>query len=242
MAKAFGTGFEASDMISVEREGSVTTITLDRPETKHALRSTDLKELHAHLSAIETPVVFLTGANGAFCSGADFSEIAAMEDERAAREFARLGQSVATSLESIDAIVIAGIDGPARGGGVELALACDIRVATQRATFAETGVRMGLFGAWGGTHRLPALIGLGRALDIALSGRVIDADEAYQIGLVTRIHETPLEIAHFIAEHDAAALATLKRRLRDDGSKHAKEEREAIAFGALVNRGPSLPD
>jgi enoyl-CoA hydratase/carnithine racemase len=132
---------------------------------------------------------------------------------------------------------VAGIDGPARGGGVELALACDLRVATPDATLAETGVTIGLFGAWGGTIRLPEIVGQGGALDIALSGRTLDAQTARDIGLVSRVVDDPLAVAREIASNDAAALRVVKARIRADAPQEVRKDREAEAFADLVASG-----
>jgi enoyl-CoA hydratase/carnithine racemase len=128
---------------------------------------------------------------------------------------------------------VAGIEGAARGGGVELALACDLRVATPAATFAEPGVAFGLFGAWGGTVRLPRIVGEGTALDFALSGRVVDADEALRIGLVTRLVDDPRAVAEALLANEPDAMAALKRRLRDRRSADRRERAEAEAFAEL---------
>jgi enoyl-CoA hydratase/carnithine racemase len=130
--------------------------------------------------------------------------------------------------------VVAGIDGAARGGGVELALACDVRVATPTATLAETGVALGLFGAWGGTARLPAIVGRGEALDLALSGRTLDAKEARRIGLVSRIVDDPRVVATEIAANDPAAIRVVKERIHDDAGSERQEDREATAFANLI--------
>ena len=126
------------------------------------------------------------------------------------------------------------MDGAARGGGVELALACDVRVATPEATFAEPGVAIGLFGAWGGTVRLPAVVGLGDAMDLSLSGRVIDAEAAHRIGLVSRVVDRPGAVARTLADNDALAMERLKRRLRDRRPPGAQADAEVAAFEALV--------
>ena len=131
---------------------------------------------------------------------------------------------------------MAGVDGAARGGGVELAVACDLRVATPRATFAEPGVTFGLFGAWGGTVRLPEVVGLGDAMDLSLSGRVIAAEEARRIGLVSRVVEEPRSVAEAVADNDPAALSHLKERLRDRGSTPEQEAADVEAFASLVER------
>lgn len=152
-----------------------------------------------------------------------------------AAAFARLGQRVARAIETSPAVVVAGIDGPARGGGVELALACDVRVATPDATFAEPGVTFGLFGAWGGTHRLRRVVGEGNAADLAFTGRSVDADEALRMGLVSQVRSDPVAVARTIAGNDSSALARLKPLLRDAaGGDERREREERAAFGALV--------
>jgi enoyl-CoA hydratase/carnithine racemase len=114
-------------------------------------------------------------------------------------------------------------------------------VATPRATFAETGVELGLFGAWGGTHRLPAVVGLGDAMELSLSGRVLDAETAHRIGLVQRILETPIEAAESIAANDAAAVRTVKRRLRAHERVEEQEAAERAAFAELLERYVDRP-
>ena len=220
-------------MITTSIDGTVGTITLDRPRKRNALSPAGLDELEAAIGAVDTPVVHLRGAGPAFCAGADLRAVAELDREDA-HELARSGQRVANAIERNEAVVVAGIDGAARGGGVELALACDVRVATPEASFAETGVRLGLFGAWGGTHRLPAVVGAGNARDLALSGRTVDAEEALRMGLVSRIVDDPAEVVATIAEHDPAALATIKNRLRDDAPPEKQDRREAAAFAELV--------
>lgn len=231
-----------ADMIHRSGDGGVTTITLDRPEARNALREAELRELGESLDTVESPVVYLTGADGCFCAGADLGSVRSLADHEEAREFSRLGQQVATSITDHEAVVVAGIDGPARGGGVELALACDLRVATPRATFAETGVDLGLFGAWGGTVRLPEVVGLGAALEIALTGRVLDAEEALRLGLITQVRDDPSTVATDLARANEFALGAIKRLVRDRSAVGDRERLEAEAFADLVERGPSLPD
>lgn len=222
-------------MIETTVEERVAYVTLDRPERRNALTIEGLDALEITIERLDTPLVCLRGAGSAFCAGADLATVADLDSEEA-EAFARRGQQVTTAIENSESVVVAAIDGAARGGGVELALACDIRVASPEATFAETGVKLGLFGAWGGTHRLPEIIGLGNALDIALSGRVVDAEEALQIRLISRIVENPEEVAASIAENDSAALRVIKERLRDDGPPERQDRWEAEAFADLVER------
>ncbi|WP_224267924.1 enoyl-CoA hydratase/isomerase family protein [Haloprofundus salinisoli] len=209
-------------------------VTLDRPERRNALRPEDLDALEAAVTGADAagvPVVYLHGEGPAFCAGADLDVVTSLSDPEA---FARHGQRVANAIEAADSVVVAGIDGAARGGGVELALACDLRLATPEATFAEPGVRFGLFGAWGGTVRLPRVMREGDALDFALSGRTIDAEEALQTGLVSRIEENPMGVAERLAANEADALAVVKARMRDRREREAQEAAEAEAFGDLV--------
>ena len=224
-------------MIHVADQEGYRTVTLDRPERANAVTPSALAALAEAVVDATQPVVYLRGAGEAFCAGADRSVVAEIAAEGAAVEpFVRAGQRVATVLEDSSAVVVAGVDGAARGGGVELAVACDLRVATPRATFAEPGVTFGLFGAWGGTVRLPEVVGLGDAMDLSLSGRVIAAEEARRIGLVSRVLKEPRSVAEAVADNDPAALSHLKERLRDRGSTPEQEAADVEAFASLVER------
>lgn len=220
-------------MIRSTVDGSVRVITLDRPGRRNALTREGLGSLRDAFETASEPVVYLQGAGAAFCAGADLDVVGGL-DREAAVGFAERGQRVTRTIENYEGAVVAGIDGPARGGGVELALACDVRVGTPDATLAESGVSLGLFGAWGGTARLPAIVGEGTALDIALSGRVLSADEALAAGLLTRVQEDPRTVAEEIATNDGRALGVIKERVRDGSSQTHQERREAEAFGDLV--------
>ncbi|WP_336336421.1 enoyl-CoA hydratase/isomerase family protein [Haloarcula brevis] len=220
-------------MVQTTSGDGIRTLTLDRPDRRNALTSAALRDLEAAVEAATEPVLYLHGAGEAFCAGADLDEVQAL-DAASAESFAALGQRVARALESYDGAVVAGIDGAARGGGVELALACDIRVATPEATLAETGVKLGLFGAWGGTARLPEIVGTGEALDIALSGRTLDAETALRMGLVSRVTAEPRTVAEAVAAVDADALRVLKARIRDDADRETQEQREQQAFADLT--------
>lgn len=234
--KTFGNGGESPAMIRTAVADGVCTVTMERPDTRNALRPADLTALEAAIEEASTPVLYLRGAGDAFCAGADLDAVAEL-DAAAAAPFATHGQRVAHALESYDGAVVAGIDGAARGGGLELALACDIRLATPDATFAEPGVTLGLFGAWGGTTRLPDVVGMGNAMDLGLSGHVVNAERAREMGLVSRITSTPREVARGIAATNAAAVRTVKTRTRDQGDREAQEDAEAAAFAALIEAG-----
>ncbi|WP_435155429.1 enoyl-CoA hydratase/isomerase family protein [Haladaptatus sp. DFWS20] len=220
-------------MIRVTDAPEIRTITIDRPESRNAFTPEGLSNLADAVETATRPVVYLHGAGTAFCAGADLDVVAGLNRE-SAEGFAEHGQRVANVIERTESVVVAGIDGFARGGGVELALACDIRVATPDATFAEPGVQLGIFGAWGGTVRLPEIVGLGDALDLALSGRVVGAEGARRMGLVSRITDDPRGVAEEIADNAPDALAVVKARVRDSASSGVQAAREAEAFGELV--------
>ena len=226
-------------MIRTRTDGDVRVVTLDRPEARNALRPGDLTALREAFEGAEReeperdgrpPVTYLRGAGDAFCAGADLDAVAALDDPEA---FARRGQRAAAAIAESASVVVCGIDGPARGGGVELALAADVRVATPRATFAEPGVSFGLFGAWGGTVRLPRVMREGDALDFALSGRVLDAETALRTGLVSRVVDDPRSVADEVAGGEADALTAIKRRMRDRRDGDTQERAEATAFADL---------
>jgi enoyl-CoA hydratase len=220
-------------VIEQRTDGDVRILTLSRPDRRNALTADGLDELADAVTGATEPVVYLHGDGSAFCAGADL-EVVENLDEGDAVRFARHGQRVAAAIADTDPVVVAGVDGPARGGGVELALACDLRVATPDASFAETGVSIGLFGAWGGTVRLPEQLSGADAFDLALSGRTVDAETALRMGLVSRVLEDAEDAAHEVAGNDHRALARLKRLLRDDSDRDARRRREATAFGELV--------
>ncbi|MFB6266587.1 MAG: enoyl-CoA hydratase/isomerase family protein [Halodesulfurarchaeum sp.] len=221
-------------MIRTQAAGRVRVLTLDRPDRRNALTLDGLEALREAVADASEPVVYLHGAGPAFCAGADLSVVESL-DVAGAATLARAGQRTMNRIESSDAVVVAGIDGPARGGGVELALAADLRIATPAATFAEPGVSMGIFGAWGGTRRLPAAVGETQALDLSLSGRTIDASEAKNMGLVSRVVEDPRRVAEAVARNDPAALTALKRLLRERAAHRTQEDREVEAFRGLFS-------
>ena len=221
-------------MVRIDDDGDLRVVTLDRPERRNALTRATLSDLANAIADTDAPVVYLRGAGETFCAGADLSVVAELADDGDVESFVRRGRATADAIASASSVVVAGVDGPARGGGVELALACDFRVATPAATFAEPGVEFGLFGAWGGTARLPEIVGLGDALDLSLSGRVLDAEAAHRIGLVSRVVDYPGAVARALTDNDALAMERLKRRLRDRRPPGAQADAELDAFEALV--------
>ena len=219
--------------IRTERTDGVLVVTIDRPASRNALTTDALAALRETIADADTPVLALRGAGEAFCAGADLATVDSLDCE-AARSFARQGQDVADALAEYDGATVAAVDGPARGGGVELALACDLRVCTSRSTFAESGVTLGLFGAWGGTGRLVDTVGRSVAMDLSLSGRLLDADEALRAGLVSRVVDEPVAVARAVADNDAGAVRAIKRLLADRADHERQQAREREAFANLV--------
>jgi enoyl-CoA hydratase len=168
----------------------VATITVNRPDKLNALNDVTLGELETAMNeAVRQPEVagvLLTGAGRAFVAGADISELATQTPIEAQRR-ALFGQAVFTKFERSPKPVIAAVNGFALGGGCELAMACHLRVASEHAKFGQPEVKLGLCAGYGGTQRLPRLVGRGRALQLLLTGETIDAQEAQRIGLVNRV-------------------------------------------------------
>jgi enoyl-CoA hydratase/carnithine racemase len=179
-----------SHVLYAESE-SIATITINRPEVRNALNIRTVEELGAVFAEVKNNaavrVVVLTGAGEkAFAAGADISEIAGLS-AAAAAEFSRRGQMVFDAIEKLGKPVIAAVNGYALGGGCELAMACTIRVAEERAMFGQPEVKLGLIPGYGGTQRLPRLVGKSQALQLLLTGDTISAVDALKIGLVDRV-------------------------------------------------------
>lgn len=178
-----------------EKRQSLAYVTISRPEKLNALNRTVVEELQNCFEAIqeddEIRAVILTGAGEkAFVSGADVGELAVLTPSNG-RETSARGQRVFELIESLGKPVIAAIRGYALGGGCELAMACTLRIASQSARFGQPEVKLGILPGYGGTQRLPRLVGKGRALEMILTGEMINAEEAYRIGLVNRVVPDP---------------------------------------------------
>jgi len=170
---------------------SIAYVTLNRPKVLNALSRKTIEELKAaFVLAQSDPTVLgiiLTGAGDkAFIAGADIAELSEVTKEQAL-EFAKNGQACLSFIETLGKPVIAAVNGFALGGGCETAMACTIRIASEKAKFGQPEVKLGIIPGYGGTQRLPRLVGKGRALQLILSGGVIDAQEAYRIGLVNEV-------------------------------------------------------
>ena len=211
-------------MIASTTADRVTTITLNRPEKLNAFAGTMRDDLLAALRAAEADaecrVVVVTGAGRAFCAGGDVDFMRGLQrdgDIAGMRKLLDAGRDIITQIVEMTKPVIASVNGVAAGAGCNLALACDFRIASDQAKLGETFVRIGLHPDWGGTWLLPRLVGRSRALEILMSGRIVDAAEALAIGMVDRVvpaadlaRETESH-ARSIAAGPPIAIAGIKR-------------------------------
>ncbi len=174
-----------------EKKDNIGVLTVNRPDKLNAL-STELTEELQHLldeieKDVDLRVVVITGAGDkAFVAGADINELVE-RDALNGRDVSRFRQALFAHIENLPIPVIAAVNGYALGGGLELALACNIRIASEKAQFGAPEVKLGIIPGDGGTQRLPRLVGLGRAMELVLTGDFIDAQEAHRIGLVNRV-------------------------------------------------------
>jgi len=207
----------------------IATITLNRPQVRNALNIATVTELGAAFEQVKNDetirVVVLTGAGDkAFAAGADISEISGLSAEEG-EEFSRRGQKVFDAMESLGRPTIAAINGYALGGGCELAMACTMRVASETAVFGQPEVKLGLIPGYGGTQRLPRLVGKSQALHLLLTGESISAAEALRIGLVDRV--VP-------ADELAATVGELARRIVANAPLAVRYCIEAVHRGELL--------
>ena len=174
--------------LRLERDGAVATLTVDRPEVRNALDTATVQELHAALEEVRSwraAVLTVTGAGDkAFVSGAD---IRAIRERRRDDALASINSRLFAALESHEAVTIAAVNGYALGGGCELALACDLRIAAENAVFSQPEPAIGIIPGAGATQRLPRIVGLGRAKELVLTGARWDAGQALAYGLVSEV-------------------------------------------------------
>lgn len=219
------------DCVTLDVHERVALVTLNRPEKRNALnadmrtRLEDVVQRIASSPNIRSAVV--TGAGEAFAAGADIAPMASYTPEDA-EEASRHGSRAFSAIENACIPFIAAVNGWALGGGCELALACDIRLCSEQATFGQPEIRLGLIPGYGATVRLPRLIGMGRALELILTGRTVDARKAEQIGLVTavfppdRLLFEALDLGGRLAR-GPAALALAKRAVRKGANRPLQE-------------------
>ncbi|WP_146951013.1 enoyl-CoA hydratase-related protein, partial [Clostridium beijerinckii] len=179
--------------VILEKEGHLAIVTINRPKALNALNSETLKDLDAVLEDLEKDsnmyTVIVTGAGEkSFVAGADISEMKDLNEEQG-KKFGILGNNVFRRLEKLDKPVIAAISGFALGGGCELAMSCDIRIASVKAKFGQPEAGLGITPGFGGTQRLARIVGPGKAKELIYTCDLINAEEAYRIGLVNKVVE-----------------------------------------------------
>jgi enoyl-CoA hydratase len=227
-----------AERMRIEKKGAIGTVILDNPGRLNVLDFRSLETLEELLTEIERDetirVIVITGKRH-FCAGADIRELKEKDIEKA-DEFAGLGQRVCDRLEKAEKPVIAAIDGYALGAGCEIALACDLRIASERAEFGQPEINLGLVPGFGGTQRLARLIGIGAAKDMVLTGRIVGAEEAGSLGLVnTVVKDEELlqkteEKASLIAGKSPFALKLAKKLINEQQEILKGLERESVFF------------
>ncbi|WP_068555282.1 short-chain-enoyl-CoA hydratase [Thermotalea metallivorans] len=211
--------------VKLSKEGRVAVITMNRPEALNALNTETLKELDAAVDQLatdsEVDVIILTGEGKAFVAGADIAEMKGLSAEEG-RRFGILGQQIFRKLELMEKPVIAAVNGFALGGGCELAMSCDIRIASEKAKFGQPEVGLGITPGFSGTQRLARLIGISKAKEWIFTGDMVDAGEAERWGLVNKV------VSHEQLMEEAIGLA----------SKIASKAQLAVRYAKIaINRG-----
>lgn len=231
--------------LTLDFENEVAIITISRPKAMNALNQEVLQELALALEmSLEPPEVqalIITGeGDRAFVAGADVTEFNNITSAFEGREVALNGQDIMSSVSAMPVPTIAAINGFALGGGLELALACDLRVMAKTAKLGLPEVGLGLIPGFGGTQRLPRLIGEGRALELILTGRHVGADEALQMGIVNRVVDDALQesltLAHSIIKNGPVAIGLAKEAVRRGMTATLNDglEIEADLFGMVA--------
>ena len=227
-----------NEHIKVEKKKEIGIITLNRPEARNALNRKMLQELGDAFTGLENDPqirsIIITG-NKDFCAGADIKEMHAIKPEEI-EAFCRWGHKVFDQLEGMGKPVIAAMTGFALGGGCELALACDIRIAGESAKFGQPEVNLGLIPGFGGTQRLSRLVGIAKAKEMILTGKIIDVKEAESIGLVNRVVKdeelmiAAEEMAQVIAQKGPIAVKMAKALINENQEIDKGLEKEINLF------------
>ncbi|MBN2200015.1 MAG: enoyl-CoA hydratase/isomerase family protein [Candidatus Aminicenantes bacterium] len=229
----------------VKVEDGIGWIIVNRPEKLNALNWQTVEELDGAFAAFAEDdavrvVIFTGSGEKAFVAGADITELVNLDEEKG-RDYARKGQKVTELIESFPKPVIAGLNGFALGGGTEFAMACHVRVASTNAKMGQPEVKIGLIPGYGGTQRLPRLVGKGRALELLLTGRTIDAPEAFRLGLVNAVvapeelHKACVALAKEMTANAPLALGLVIKAVNKGLDRPLDEalEKEAKYFGRV---------
>ena len=229
--------------VTLEQKGPVGVITMNRPEALNALNDQVLRDLDAVLDQVEENeeilVAVVTGAGRSFVAGADIGQMSTLTAAEA-KKFGVLGNQVFLKLENLTKPTIAAVNGFALGGGCELSMSCDIRVASEKAKFGQPEVGLGITPGFGGTQRLPRIVGAANAMELILTARNINAAEAKEMGLVSHVYapeelmDKALELANAIAANAQIAVreskAAIRRGLQADMATGAAFESEAFGL------------
>jgi enoyl-CoA hydratase len=191
-----------SPAVLMEVVDSIAIIRFNRPAERNPLSRATLLELKALLAEVlaneSSKVIIFTGTGDVFLSGANIRELSQL-DSNSALEFSKLGQDIFQTIADAKHLTIAAVNGYCMGGGLDLALACDIRVASEAAVFSHPGAKLGIITGWGGTQRLPRIIGQANALDFMVTARRFTAADAFRVGLITQLGDPVLSCALKIA-------------------------------------------
>lgn len=235
-------------ILQTQTENGVMLVTINRPEALNALNTAFFNEMDELVASVgkdaSVKAMVITGAGKAFVAGADIAEMVDKSEEEGAA-FSRLGQHTFRSFEKLDIPVIAAVNGFALGGGMELTMACDFRIASSKAKFGQPEVNLGLIPGYAGTQRLSRLVGMGNALYLLMTADMIDAVEALRIGLVQKVvepanlMEEAMKVAHTILSKGPLAVKKMKQVVREgiELSLDEGSNLEADAFGSLFGEG-----
>jgi len=236
------------NILKTEVHDGIAVVTISRPEAMNALNTRFFNEMDDYVSAAKIDAslkaIIITGEGKAFVAGADIAEMVNKNQEEGS-EFSTLGQHTFSSFGELDIPVIAAINGFALGGGLELAMGCDFRIASTKAKFGQPEVNLGLIPGYAGTQRLSRLVGLGDALYLLMSAEMIGAEDALRIGLVQKVVEPEalmdevMKLAKTIAAKGPSAIKKVKHVVRQGLEMSLKqgEELEAREFGSLFGEG-----
>ena len=227
--------------VTLERNGAVGVITMNRPEALNALNGEVLADLSAVLDEVANDdsilVAIVTGAGRSFVAGADIAQMSTLTPTEA-KKFGLFGNQVFLKLENLEKPTIAAVNGFALGGGCELSMACDIRIASEKAKFGQPEVGLGITPGFGGTQRLPRIVGMANAMELILTAQTISAARAKEIGLVSHVvapeelMNKAMELANAIAANAQIAVreskAAIRRGMQTDMNTGVAFEAEAF--------------
>jgi enoyl-CoA hydratase len=234
--------------VLVEIDGHVARVTINRPEVLNALRLKTLDMLEEVFDQLANDdsvrVVVITGAGEkAFVAGADVKELQDLDSD-SGRQFSERGQALFRKLEVMPKATIAAVNGFALGGGCELAMACDIRVAAENARFGQPEINLGIIPGYGGTQRFTRLVGYGKAAELLMTGNMVDAAKASELGLVERVVpegsavKEATDLARLIAGKSPLAIAAIKRTMDASQGDHSPGYMtESAEFGSIMETG-----